>query len=78
MDLHIPYTGAMPLRRPGHAKRDGLDQHLALRKGVTEPPNSALTRRSNCLVVGRASTAASFCGVYNGVCRAAGLRATGP
>ena len=43
MDLHIPYTGAMPLRRPGHAKRAGLDQHLALGKEVTELPNSAAT-----------------------------------
>ena len=41
MDLHIPYTGATPLRRPGHAKRDGLDQHLALE----ELPNCPTARR---------------------------------
>jgi hypothetical protein len=39
----MPHIGAMPLRRPGHAKSDGLDGHLALGRGVTELFNRAPT-----------------------------------
>ena len=40
--------------------------------GTVDRMPSILSLASNGLVVGRASTAASYCGVYCGVCQAAG------